>query len=463
MGIIFSDKARHVQVKSLLGTPQGKLILSRLSAGRDGGDKLGFGSAPHRLSPEELEKLKDEWIYFESDGDCWYANFERPTDEIRAVLGLEPQDMLGNPLPKEESLEESKLEEDRVFVGKLKEYFELPPEIHLLPQAEVENLVGNLEPEETFRVGYINPVYIYKELWDLLPIFKCTEMDGYTGVDFSQSEDSLWKDKDQRVQLAKDQIKTANDTKNQVDVGASVEYVKQDDKVYQNKLVQQKDAATKETKEILSQRHTILFYPTGNTKVIYYVKLPERTDWLRVDEQRLEHYIYDNMDKIENKLKVKDPMKRKTKVYQTLYGQTVQDIDRDTRSNTDYADQKKMIYKYERIKNTVRSLYTTQLYYLSYFNTSTLGNKTLGETIVESLDEKLERNPFDLLFENINAYGEILTEDKDEVCCICGEPLNGYGNNPAPYKKSGLCCDACNMKFVIPARLAQIKNSDEEE
>lgn len=63
-------------------------------------------------------------------------------------------------------------------------------------------------------------------------------------------------------------------------------------------------------------------------------------------------------------------------------------------------------------------------------------------------------NPFDLYFESVNAYGERLTEDlDDEVCCICGEPLDGYGNNPAPYKEDGRCCDACNIKFVIPARI----------
>lgn len=61
---------------------------------------------------------------------------------------------------------------------------------------------------------------------------------------------------------------------------------------------------------------------------------------------------------------------------------------------------------------------------------------------------------FNLTFEDINAYGEKLTEDI-ETCCICGEPLEGLGNNPAPYKETGRCCNSCNLKFVIPARLEQ--------
>jgi hypothetical protein len=48
---------------------------------------------------------------------------------------------------------------------------------------------------------------------------------------------------------------------------------------------------------------------------------------------------------------------------------------------------------------------------------------------------------------------EALTEDSGNSCIICGEKIEGYGNNPAPVSDKGECCDACNMKFVIPARL----------
>lgn len=72
-------------------------------------------------------------------------------------------------------------------------------------------------------------------------------------------------------------------------------------------------------------------------------------------------------------------------------------------------------------------------------------------------------NPFDLDFDDINAYGEkveSLREAKEEICCICGEPIEGYGNNPEPYKHEGRCCDACNLKFVIPARLALMQKNE---
>lgn len=74
-----------------------------------------------------------------------------------------------------------------------------------------------------------------------------------------------------------------------------------------------------------------------------------------------------------------------------------------------------------------------------------------------------DRNPFAQNFDNINAYGEkveCLHESKEEICCICGEPIEGYGNNPAPYKEEGRCCDACNLKFVIPARLEMMDKGE---
>lgn len=66
---------------------------------------------------------------------------------------------------------------------------------------------------------------------------------------------------------------------------------------------------------------------------------------------------------------------------------------------------------------------------------------------------------FNLSFEDYNVYGEKLTEAKEDHCCICGEPIEGYGNNPKPFKNAseGQCCDGCNLKFVIPMRLDQIK------
>lgn len=44
-------------------------------------------------------------------------------------------------------------------------------------------------------------------------------------------------------------------------------------------------------------------------------------------------------------------------------------------------------------------------------------------------------------------------------CCICGIKLLGMGNNPYPVKEQGRCCDTCNIKHVIPARITAIGGS----
>lgn len=65
---------------------------------------------------------------------------------------------------------------------------------------------------------------------------------------------------------------------------------------------------------------------------------------------------------------------------------------------------------------------------------------------------ELEENFFNLDFDDYNVYGEKLTEAKERYCCICGEPIEGNGNNPEPYMSAdeGQCCQGCHLKFVAP-------------
>ena len=41
----------------------------------------------------------------------------------------------------------------------------------------------------------------------------------------------------------------------------------------------------------------------------------------------------------------------------------------------------------------------------------------------------------------------------EHVCSICGNTYTGFGNNAQPVN-DGRCCDPCNKKQVIPARVA---------
>lgn len=56
------------------------------------------------------------------------------------------------------------------------------------------------------------------------------------------------------------------------------------------------------------------------------------------------------------------------------------------------------------------------------------------------------------------------------TCCLCGEEVREFGNNPFPLKRkhpfpngSGRCCDRCNASYVVPIRLILWPNDFEVE
>ena len=99
------------------------------------------------------------------------------------------------------------LVEDTAYSHKLGTKFEVPPQIKLLDQTQVEDFIKQLAPEELFRVGYVTPLYFYSELDDKFNLVKATEMEGYTGLDYRDaSVDAA--DHDERVANAQRQIDT---------------------------------------------------------------------------------------------------------------------------------------------------------------------------------------------------------------------------------------------------------------
>lgn len=53
-----------------------------------------------------------------------------------------------------------------------------------------------------------------------------------------------------------------------------------------------------------------------------------------------------------------------------------------------------------------------------------------------------------------------MKEVKEEhTCSLCGKKFKGYGNNPEPLATNEeRCCDDCNIKYVVPARLYGFKD-----
>ena len=50
---------------------------------------------------------------------------------------------------------------------------------------------------------------------------------------------------------------------------------------------------------------------------------------------------------------------------------------------------------------------------------------------------------------------------KEFKCCICKHKFTGIGNNPVPIKWLGRCCSDCNVIYVIPKRIKEMKGGTE--
>ena len=76
--------------------------------------------------------------------------------------------------------------------------------------------------------------------------------------------------------------------------------------------------------------------------------------------------------------------------------------------------------------------------------------KLLKEDINNAKEEEKS-----VMEETLDHNGIKLDENKEQECVICHQPFEGYGNNAEPVAE-GRCCDECNAKVVIPARIEEI-------
>ena len=47
----------------------------------------------------------------------------------------------------------------------------------------------------------------------------------------------------------------------------------------------------------------------------------------------------------------------------------------------------------------------------------------------------------------------VMNELDNGMCVLCNNDYGEWGNNPAPLKEYGKCCNECNVKKVLPARI----------
>src|SRR5437763_16856853 len=49
------------------------------------------------------------------------------------------------------------------------------------------------------------------------------------------------------------------------------------------------------------------------------------------------------------------------------------------------------------------------------------------------------------------------------TCSICGKRYSGSGNDAEPMMNDGTCCEDCNAKYVIAARLKERRAAERQE
>lgn len=99
--------------------------------------------------------------------------------------------------------------------------------------------------------------------------------------------------------------------------------------------------------------------------------------------------------------------------------------------------------------------------YINYLETLIMSNSDVMESIGGGHDFKEFINIYDCdmdeFLKNITPEGKSCKKNITPECVICGGTCEyKYGNNPAPVKDEGVCCNACNDTIVIPARMDEL-------
>lgn len=85
----------------------------------------------------------------------------------------------------------------------------------------------------------------------------------------------------------------------------------------------------------------------------------------------------------------------------------------------------------------------------SYVSLEVHNEAGMGYAVCEDCydQEWIRRNKFK------ETIKDITEPEKPKECCLCGKPLDNFGNDPWPLEDKGRCCDDCNTNLVVPARI----------
>lgn len=231
-------------------------------------------------------------------------------------------------------------------------------------------------------------------------------------------------------------------------IKALIELGNQNCSVYTlNNLGDDKDVTKLMPKDIIYYYDNGILYDKNRVKIMDY-------DLSIKKEEKRKHFA--NVDKApdkEFKAEYKDRMTDATELEENFDDSIFDSCPYDV-INADYNDigDKFIVSLNHNVPNVEIAAAELSAWVEETYNVAVLDWNTNGSNVF--IFELSPDNAFDLKFEDINVYGERLTEAKELCCCICGEPIEGYGENPEPYlsDNQGRACQGCFIKFVLPLR-----------
>lgn len=298
------------------------------------------------------------------------------------------------------------LTEAKVFSSKAKGYVDIPDFIQLIDPRVISSKISQLSPKQYFTVGYVTPIYFYKKLLTKFTLVKLTEMTGYTGIDYRDTNTSDVNDT-RIINKAQGQIDNpqgnteygAGYNSSNSQVKSRISGMRKDyDAV--NKIVKQYDQEIYETdpvtgrrvknaagdyivKETVKDLKTILFYPkTGTTpRVNYYIDLKDGDGFFKVDRSVLVDTIYkrvfDVIQSDDAKGHIEDDYELSE--MEQIFLQDVTEKVKATLENDAKTIEDKTLSTGS--KPDVRALYTNQIYLFQ------VDKDRLGDSLVEGLSE----------------------------------------------------------------------------
>ena len=198
----------------------------------------------------------------------------------------------------------------------------------------------------------------------------------------------------------------------------------------------------------LSTRDIIYTYDDGILKDKNGIRVMDYDLSIKKEEERKKFADIDKASESELKAEYEDRMTDVTELEESLID-AFDNYNYDV-INADYTEQGEIIVSLNHTVQDIDEAANQLIACLEEQGIYIIDWNTNGSNVfIFTLDTD---NVFNLNFDDINVYGERLTEAKEHFCSICGEPINGAGYSTEPYMYSdgGKCCDGCHIKFVLP-------------